>query len=61
MRELWLEEMDIRNAIECGDQDAQKILKMMLRKSHTQEMNAKLNRITNGERSWLVFIEIPKG
>ena len=51
----------MKNAIESWDQDAQNILKMMLRKIHTQQMNAKLNRITNGERSGLNFIEILKG
>ena len=33
----------------------------MLRKMHTQEMDAKLNRITNGEWVGLDYIEIPKG
>ena len=61
MRELWLEEIPMRNAIESGGQDAQKILKTMLRKIHTQAINAKLNRIKNGEWSGLDFIKIPKG
>ena len=33
----------------------------MLRKIHTQAINAKLNRIANGERSGLDFMEILKG
>ena len=28
---------------------------------HTQAMDAKLNRITNGERMGLDYIEVPKG
>ena len=48
MRELWIEEMAIKNAFEDGDPNAQKILKTMLHKMHTQSMNAKLNRITQG-------------
>ena len=46
LREQWLEEMAIRNAIADGDTDAQKILKTMLRKMQTQAMDAKLNRMT---------------
>ena len=61
MRELWLEEMAMKNAIENGYQDAQKILKTMLRKIHNKAMNEELNRIKNGEQSGLDFIEIPKG
>ena len=61
MRELWIEEMAMRNAIESGDQDAQKLLKTMLRKIHTQAMNAKLNRIANEELIGIDFIDIPKG
>jgi hypothetical protein len=49
LREQWLEETDVRNALADGDTDSQKILKTMLRKMNTQTMNAKLNRITNGE------------
>ena len=49
LREHWLEEMAIKNAIADGDMDAQKVSKAMLRKMHTQAMDAKLNRITNGE------------
>ena len=33
----------------------------MLRKMYTQEMDAKLNRITNRERIGLDYIEVPKG
>ena len=50
LREQWLEEMAISNLLAHGDTDSQKIMKAMLRKMHTQAMNAKLNRITNGER-----------
>ena len=53
--------MAIKNAIADGDMDAQKVLKTMLRKMHTQAMDAKLNRMTNGERVGLDYIEIPKG
>ena len=53
--------MAIKNAIADGDMDAQKVLKTMLRKMHTQAMDAKLNRITNGERVVLDYIEISKG
>ena len=49
LREQWLEEMAIKNALAGGDMDAQKVLKMMLWKMHTQAMYSKLNRITNGE------------
>ena len=38
----------MKNAIESGDQDAQKILKTKLRKINTKAMNDKLNKITNG-------------
>ena len=41
LREKWLEEMAIKNAIADGDMDAQKVLKTMLRKIHTQAMYAK--------------------
>ena len=61
LREQWLEEMAIKNAVADGDVDAQKILKTMLRKMHTQAMDSKLNRITNGERMGLDYIEVPKG
>ena len=61
LREQWLEEMVIKNAVADGDMDAQKILKTMLWKMHTQAMDAKLNRITNGERMGLDYIEVPKG
>ena len=61
LREQWLEEMAIKNAVADGDMDAQKILKTMLRKMHTQAMDSKLNRITNGERTGLDYIEVPKG
>ena len=47
LRELWLEEMAMKNAIENGDQDAQKVLKKMLRKMSMKAMNEKLNRITH--------------
>ena len=60
LREQWLEEMAIKNAIADGDMDSQKVSKTMLMKMHTQEMDAKLNRITNGERVGLDYIEIPK-
>ena len=56
VREMWLEEMAMKNAIESGDQDTHEILKTKLRKIHTKAMNEKLNRITNGERSGLEFI-----
>ena len=52
--------MAMKNAIANGDQDAQKSLKTMFRKIHTQEMNPKLNIITNGEWGGLDFIEVPK-
>ena len=50
IRELWIKEMEINNALEDGDPDGHKILKTMLQKMHTQAMNEKLNRINNGER-----------
>ena len=50
LREQWLEEMEINNSIADGDMDAQKVLKTMLWKMHNQEMDAKLNRMKNGER-----------
>ena len=53
--------MAMKNSIESGDQDSQKILNTMLRKINTKAMNEKLNRITNGERSGLDYIEIPRG
>ena len=61
MRELWLEEMAMRNAIEDGNQDAQRVLKTMLKKMSTKAMNEKLNRINHGDRGGLDFIEVPKG
>ena len=39
MRELWLEEIAIKNAMANGDMDAQKVLKTMIRKIHMQSMN----------------------
>ena len=53
--------MAVKNALADGDMDAQKVLKTMLRKMHTQAMDAKLNRITNGGRVGLDYIEVPKG
>ena len=44
-----------------GDMDAQKVLKTILRKIHTQLMNSKLNKVTHGERVGIGYIEIPKG
>ena len=61
LREQWLEEMAMRNALAYGDADSQKLLKTMLRKIHTQAMDSKINRITNGERVGLDYIEIHKG
>ena len=61
MRGLWLEEMAMKNDIESGEQDAQKVLKTMLRKMSTKAMNDKLNRITHGERGGLDYIEVPRG
>ena len=61
MRELWLEEIAMKNAITNGDMDAQKVLKTMIKKIHTQSMNSKLNKVTHGERVGLDYIEIPKG
>ena len=49
MRELWLEEMAIKNAMANGDMDAQKVLKTMIRKIHMQSMNSKINMVTHGE------------
>ena len=37
MRELWLEEIAMKNAMTNGDMDAQKVLKTMLRKIHTHQ------------------------
>ena len=48
LREQWLEEMAIKNAIADGDMDSQKVLKTMIRKMHTQAMDAKINRIMYG-------------
>ena len=42
--------MAIKNSIADGYMDAQKVLKTMFRKMHTQAMDAKLSRITNGEQ-----------
>ena len=61
MRELWLEEISIKNAMANGYMDAQKVLKTMIRKIHMQSMNSKLNMVTHGERAGLDHIEIPKG
>ena len=61
MRELWLEEIAMKNAMANGDMNAQKVLKTMLRKIHTQSMNSKLNKVTHGEQVGLDYIEIPKG
>ena len=61
LRELWLEEMAMKNAIENGDQDAQRVLKTMLRKMSMKEMNDKLNMINHGDRGGLDYIEVPKG
>ena len=36
MRELWLEELAMKNEIANGDMNAQKVLKTMLRKVNTQ-------------------------
>jgi len=55
LREQWLEEIAVKNALADGDMGAQKLM-MMLRKMHTQAMDAKLNRITNGERVGLDYI-----
>ena len=60
-RELWLEEMAMKNAIENGDQDAQRVLKTMLRKMSTKAMNNKLNRINHRDRGGIDYIEVPKG
>ena len=51
----------MKNEMANGDMDAQKVLKTMIRKIHTQSMNSKLNRVTHGERAGLDYIEIPKG
>ena len=61
MRELWTEEIAMKNAMTNGDMDAQKLLKTMIRKIHTQSMNSNLNRVTHGERVGLDYIDIPKG
>ena len=60
MRELWLEEMAMKNAIENGNQDAQRVLKTMLKKMSTKAMHEKLNRINHGDRGGLDYIEVPK-
>ena len=39
LRELWLEEMAMKKAINNGDQDAQRVLKTILRKMSTKAMN----------------------
>ena len=51
----------MKNAIENGCQDAQRVLKTMLRKMSMKAMNDKLNRINNGDRGGLDYIEVPKG
>ena len=61
LRELWLEEMAMKKAIGNGDQDAQRVMKAMLRKMSTNAMNDKLNRINHGDRGGLDYIEVPKG
>ena len=61
IRELWIEGMTIKNAIAGGDPDAQKILKTILHKMHTQSLNAKLNRITQEEIMGIDYIEVTKG
>ena len=53
LRALWLEEMAMKNAIENGNQDSQRILKTMLRKMITKAMNDKLNRINHRDRGGL--------
>ena len=53
--------MAMRNAIEDGNQDAQRVLKTMLKKMSTKAMHEKLNRINHGDRGGLDFIEVPKG
>ena len=53
LRELWLEEMAMKNAIDNGDQQAQRVLKTMLKKMCTKAMNDKLNRINHGDRGGL--------
>ena len=50
-----------KNAMTNGDMDEQKVLKTMIRKIHKQSMNSKLNRVTNGEKVGLDYIEKPKG
>ena len=61
MRELWLKETAMKNTMANGDVHAQKVLKRMLRKIHTQSMNSKLSKVTHGEQVGLDYIEIPKG
>ena len=61
MRELWIEEIAMRNAIEDGNQDAQRVLKTMLKKMSTKAMHEKLNRVNHGDRGGLDYIEVPKG
>ena len=51
----------MKNVINNGDQDAQRVLKTMLRKMSKKAMNDKLNRINHGDRGWLNYIEVPKG
>ena len=60
IRELWLEEIAMKNAMANGDMDAQKVPKTMPRKINTQSMNSKLNKVTHGEQVGLDYIEIPK-
>ena len=58
---MWLEEMAMKNAIENGDQDAQRVLKTMLKKMSTKAMHEKLNRVNHGNRRGLDYIDVPKG
>ena len=51
----------MKNAIDNGDQDAQRVLKTMLKKMSTKAMNDKMNRINHVERGGLDYIEVPKG
>ena len=53
--------MAMKNAIENGDQDAQRVLKTMLRKMSMNTMNNKLNMINHGDRGGLDYIEVPEG
>ena len=61
MREVWLEEIARASAISGGDPDAQNSLKTMLRKMSMQAINAKLNRIAQGERTGMDYIEVSEG